>query len=170
MITIKGQTKNYLCLAICPHILHPTRMRSARLLGEGRSFYHVVSRVVDRRRVFEGRDKEIFRKILRNQEAFSGVRVVTYCLMSNHFHLLLEVPPMKEGGLSDDELLKRLSGLYSEAFVAEVASELTEARKRVAAGAATEEVVVERIHSRFTYRMHDLSQFMKGLLIRFTDY
>jgi hypothetical protein len=57
-----------------PRRLYPfTRpaMRTARLLGTGRSFYHVMSRVVDRRMVFEAKDKEIFRKILRNQ----GLRV-----------------------------------------------------------------------------------------------
>jgi hypothetical protein len=48
--------------------------------------------VVDRRKVFEARDKEIFRKIMRNLERFMGVRVVTYCLMGNHFHRLVEVP------------------------------------------------------------------------------
>jgi hypothetical protein len=53
-------------------------MRTSRLLGEGRSFYHVMSRDVDRRMVFKARDKEVFRKILRNQEAVTGVRVVTY--------------------------------------------------------------------------------------------
>jgi hypothetical protein len=48
-------------------------MKTSRLLGEGRSFYHVMSRVVDRRRVFKAREKEDFRKILRNQEAFTGI-------------------------------------------------------------------------------------------------
>ncbi|MCB1132519.1 MAG: hypothetical protein KDN05_15440, partial [Verrucomicrobiae bacterium] len=33
-----------------------------------------------------------------------------------------------------------------------------------------EEVVVKRIHDRFTYRMHDLSEFMKGLLQRYTQW
>ena len=99
---------------------------------------------------------------MRMYENFSGCRVLSYCLMSNHFHLLLEVPPMAEGGLADEGLLQRLSGLYSEAFVAEVAAELVEARKTSNATRAAE------IHARFTYRMHDLSQFMKGLLIRFT--
>ena len=41
--------------------------------------------------------------------------------MSNHFHVLLEVPPMPEGGISDQELLQRLGDFYSEAQVAEVA-------------------------------------------------
>ncbi|KAB2642175.1 MAG: hypothetical protein DVB26_03430 [Verrucomicrobia bacterium] len=89
--------------------------------------------------------------------------------MSNHFDLWLEVARMAAGGLSDAELLKRLSGLYSEGVVAGVAAELAEARKISSAeknGAA--EARVAAIHARFTHRMHNLSEFMKGLLIRFT--
>jgi len=104
---------------------------------------------------------------LRMYENFSGCRILSYCLMSNHFHLLLEVPPIAEGGLSDEALLQRLSALYSEAFVAGVAAELVEARKSAAVDGGGDARVTE-IHSRFTYRMHDLSEFMKGLLIRFT--
>jgi hypothetical protein len=83
-------------------------------------------------------------------------------MLSNHIHLLLEVPPMADGGLSDEELLKRLSAIYSEAFVAEVAKELAEAREQEM------DLRVAEIHARFTYRMHDLSEFMKTLLQRFT--
>ena len=106
---------------------------------------------------------------MRMYESFSGCRVLSYCLMSNHFHILLEVPPMAAspdssvaGGLTDEGLLHRLSALYSEAFVAEVAEEL---------GAATKtknETCAVEVHARFTCRMYSLSQFMKGLLIRFT--
>jgi hypothetical protein len=87
--------------------------------------------------------------------------------MSNHFHILLEVPPMAAEGLSDELLLQRLSGLYSEAFVAGVAVELAEARKPGEDGSFNQ-ARVSGIHARFTYRMHSLSEFMKGLLIRFT--
>ena len=104
---------------------------------------------------------------MRMQENFTGCRVLAYCLMCNHVHVLLEVPPMKEGGLTDEELLKRLRSIYGEAEVAEVAKELREARKKVRDGLAGE-VVVARIHERFTYRMHDLGEFMKTLLQRFT--
>ena len=147
-------------------------MRKARWLANWQNssakpvIYHCVSRVVDRRFVFAERECEAFRMFMRMYENFSGCRVLSYCVMSNHFHLLLEVPPMVEGGLGDEELLKRLSGLYSEAFVAGVAAELAEART-LAAGEIGDSRVAE-IHARFTYRMHDLSQFMKGLLIRFT--
>ncbi len=143
-------------------------MRKARLLVGRRNstskpvIYHCISRVVDRRFVFAERECEAFRMYLRMYENFSGCRVLSYCVMSNHFHLLLEVPPLAEGGLSDEMLLQRLSALYSEAFVAGVAAELAEAGKSGAEDGA------RGIHARFTYRMHDLSEFMKGLLIRFT--
>jgi REP element-mobilizing transposase RayT len=82
--------------------------------------------------------------------------------MSNHIHILLEVPPMPADGISDAELLKRLTAIQTEAFVATVAKELSDARK---AGNAA---LVAEIHARFTYRMHDLSEFMKTVLQRFT--
>ena len=126
------------------------------------AIYHCVSRVVDRRFVFGDAEREHFRMFMRMQENFSGCRVLSYCLMSNHFHILLEVPPMPEGGISDDELLKRLSAIQSDAFVAGVAKELDDAR------AAGRDALVAEIHARFTYRMHNLSEFMKTLLQRFT--
>jgi putative transposase len=129
--------------------------------------YHCISRVVERRLAFGPDEKEKLRTFLRMQENFSGCRVLAYCFMSNHIHLLLEVPPMAEGGLSDAELLGRLRALYSPAFVAEVATELAEARQSAADGLAGEELA-RRIHERFTYRMHDLGEFMKTFLQRFT--
>jgi hypothetical protein len=53
-------------------------MRTANLFETGRSFDHVISRVVDPRMVFGPKDKEVFCEILRSQEAFSGVRVITH--------------------------------------------------------------------------------------------
>jgi REP element-mobilizing transposase RayT len=150
-------------------------MRKARWLAAWRHsdrkpvFYHCISRVVDRRFVLGPDEKEKFRALMRIYERFSGCRVTAYCLMDNHFHLLLEVPPMVPGGLSDKELLQRLAALYGEAVVAGVARELAEARQKVAQGLANEELV-RQIHGRFTYRMHDLGEFMKGLLQRYTQW
>ena len=130
--------------------------------AEKPAIYHTISRVVDRRFVLGDEEREHFRMFMRMQENFSGCRVLSYCIMSNHFHILLEVPPMPEVGISDEELLKRLSATNSEAFVAVVAKELVEARVE------NREDWVAEIHARFTYRMHDLSEFMKTLLQRFT--
>jgi putative transposase len=143
-------------------------MRKARWLAEwagkqGKpAIYHCVSRVVDRRFVLGDEEREHFRMFMRMQENFTGCRVLTYCVMSNHFHVLLEVPPVPEGGISEGLLLKRLAALYSDAFVAGVAAELAAARSD------GDEALAAEIHARFTYRMHDLSEFMKTLLQRFT--
>ena len=143
-------------------------MRKARWLAEwagkqGKpAIYHCISRVVDRRFVFGDEEREYFRMFMRMQENFTGCRLLTYCVMSNHFHLLLEVPPVPEGGISDELLLKRLRALYSDTYVDGVVKELESARNE------EDEAMVAEIHARFTYRMHDLSEFMKTLLQRFT--
>lgn len=134
-----------------------------RIIGEGTCFYHVVSRVVDRRRVFGEREKEVFRKILRNQEAFTGVRVVTYCLMSNHFHLLLEVPDREQlPPLDEEELLKVLPLLYDGEVVEGVRQELERA------GKTGDERWRREILHRYERRRGDLSQFLKELKLRVT--
>ena len=132
-------------------------------------FYHCISRVVDRKLVFGPDEKERFRALMRMQEGFTGCRVVAYCVMSNHIHLLVEVPPRPVGGFSDEELLARMRSIYSEAAVAGVAEELREARQKVKSGMVREQLV-EAIHERFAYRMHDLSEFMKTLMQRFTQW
>ena len=145
-------------------------MRQSRFLAplrhstEKPALYHLVTRVVERRFAFGVEEKERFRTLMRMMERFSGCRVLTYCVMCNHVHILLEVPPMREGGLSDAELFERLGVLYSEIFVAGVAKELEQARNE------GDEAMVAEIHQRFTYRMHDLGQFMKGLLQRFSQW
>ncbi len=143
-------------------------MSSKRWLALGKgsavkpAIYHCISRVVDRRFVFGDAEREHFRMFMRMQENFSGCRILSYCIMSNHFHLLLEVPPMPDGGISDEELLKRLSAIQNDAVVEVVAKELLDAR------AGGLDALAAEIHARFTYRMHHLSEFMKTLLQRFT--
>ena len=155
--------------------------------------YHCISRVVGRQFVLEVDEREHFRMLMRMCEKFTGCRVLSYCLMSNHFHLLLEVPPMPEGGIPDQELFQRLGVFYSEAQVAEVAKELEDAAAVRVRGefelppvdemgiplAPAQEMAmakqeaarrVEEIRSRYTRRMHDLSEFMKSLLERFTKW
>jgi len=124
--------------------------------------YHCVTRVVDRRFALEPTDKEKFRTYMRMLERFTGCRVLAYCLMCNHVHLLLEVPPLRVGGLSDEELLRRMRAVHSEVAVAEVARRLAELRRTGRDEAARE------LHQSITYRMHDLGEFMKALLQRFS--
>jgi REP element-mobilizing transposase RayT len=137
---------------------------------EGRPvIYHCVSRVVDKRFALGADEKEKFRSLMRMYEKFSGNRVLSYCLMCNHIHLLLEITPRPMEPLTDQELLERVRAISSEETVWELRKELREAREKVAKGLAAE-AFIEAIHARYTYRMHDLSEFMKGLMQRFTQW
>lgn len=134
-------------------------MRPPRHFGlPGRSFHHCVSRIVDKRIVFHREEKEIFRSILRKLEDFCGLRVATYCLMGNHFHLLLEVPePGSLPPLTPESLLKLLPLLYGKATVDTIATQLETARK-----SGNREWELE-ILARFERRRGDLSVFLKEL-------
>ena len=70
-------------------------MRRPRILapkGHKTAFYHCVSRVVNREFVLGEVEKEQFVSYMRLYEQLYGLRVVAYCIMSNHFHVLVEVP------------------------------------------------------------------------------
>ena len=55
--------------------------------------YHVMNRGDGRERIYiEDRDRETFLRTLGEACAKTGWQVHAYCLMSNHFHLVLETP------------------------------------------------------------------------------
>jgi len=128
------------------------------------SIYHLISRVVDRRMAFGHGEKARFRALMRMTEDFTGCRVLSYCLMSNHFHILLEVPPRPSEPIPDIELFRRLAIFYPTWKVDEQRRLLSQARE---SGNIAE---TQRLLDSHTYRMHDLSEFMKILLQRFTTW
>ena len=146
-------------------------MRQARFLSpsseDHHCLYHCISRVVDRRFVLGAEEKDVFVRMMREYEAFCGVKVLSYCIMSNHFHLLVEVPPKVKGEsveISDEDLLAGLKSMYSNVFYRGIEQMLEKFR---ADGA---DAAVEELKAKFTCRMHDLSEFMKGLKQRFTQW
>ncbi len=54
--------------------------------------------------------KEKLVQLLWPLARFCGVEVLTYCMMSNHFHLLVRIPPPTE--LSEEALLEKLTAFY----------------------------------------------------------
>ena len=135
-------------------------MRHARVKVEGTGCYHVVSRIVDRAFKLDDGEKEIFRRMMRKAEAFSGVRVLTYAVMSNHFHVLVEVP--ERGEVDEAELLRRMTALYGKAWVAGKVLQWAEWRKNGAAYLADAE------RDRLLARMGDVSAFVKTLKQRYS--
>ena len=97
-------------------------MSKFRLLSEGRGFYHTTTRCVDRKYFFrEPEVKEEIRNIFKKLEIFLNVDITAYCIMCNHYHLLLDVPdPKTVEPLTVDSLLELLPILYDNAEVESV--------------------------------------------------
>lgn len=76
------------------------------------AFYHVTSRGNEQKDVFKSqKDREKFLSYLESAtERYSAV-VHVYCLMSNHYHLLLETPA---GNLS--QIMRHINGAYTNYF------------------------------------------------------
>jgi len=136
------------------------RFRGRHLVLGENAVYHVMSRTTCKQHLFGDIEKEMFVRQMRRQAAFCGVEVLAYCVMGNHFHLLVEVPEKR--ALTDVELLRRYRVLYGkrqppsapkpevlEAYLKEGGEMGREWRERLLA------------------RMHDLSAFVRELKQRF---
>ncbi|MCC5788705.1 MAG: transposase, partial [Opitutales bacterium] len=84
------------------------------VLKEGDGVYHVMSRTVNGEKLFGPKEKKVMQRMLFRAAGFSGVEVLTYCLMSNHFHVLVKVPDKTKIKLSDEDLVARYQILYQE--------------------------------------------------------
>ena len=57
------------------------------------AFYHVINRGNNQEKIFKNdRDKEKFLEYLEKANERFSIIIHTYCLMNNHFHLLVETP------------------------------------------------------------------------------
>ena len=135
-------------------------MRQLRAKLKG-AYYHATSRCAFQTFAFEAASKEMFVRIMRRAEEFSGVRIADYCVMDNHFHILVKVP--RRQPVDDAELERRVTVLYGEVKAAAIFrrwKDLAETED----GAA----IVRRERDALRARMYDISGFMKTLKQRFS--
>jgi putative transposase len=165
-------------------------MRSRRLLDDqGLSYYHCLSRVIEKRFIFEEKEREYFRKLIRRQEAFSGVRVLTWTCLSNHFHVLVAVEEKKGAKvqeelqhLMDNDETFRLKPLYAPSALEDMEKLLKHIRatpnpdETDADGERSRKHVewkkkqIARVKQPFLDRMHDLSCFVGELKQRISQW
>ncbi len=138
-------------------------MRQSRTLASpGRpGLYHVFSRIVDKRFIFNDPERHKFIRLLKDGAAFAGVDVITWCVMGNHFHVLVRVPVIDSAKLGDEEVLSRMAHLYSERKM----QDLREIWGRCGTPEAR-----RRFLGPYRARMGDLSDFVKTLKQRFTQW
>jgi REP element-mobilizing transposase RayT len=120
--------------------------------------------VVDGRFILGEVEKEHFVSLLREYEGFCEVKVLTYCVMDNHFHVLVEVPRRPEVLPRAEEVIAKLKRMSGEHFVGMVEQQV--GRYRAAVDGAGEAAYLERYYG----RMWDVSAFMHGVKQRFTQW
>ena len=139
-------------------------MRKRRLKISGRSaVYHCVTRTVNKEHIIDQVAKEVLRKQLWQIADFSGVEVITYCIMSNHFHVLVRVPDKEAKKVSDRELMRRYRVLYPKPTQYQPSDPKLLGKKLL-----ENEEEAEELRKRLLERMHDVSEFMKTLKQRFS--
>jgi len=137
-------------------------MRRRRVKECGRAYYHVMNRVIGKEFLFDEECKERFVHIMRHVEAFTGVQVLTYCVMDNHYHLLLKVHDAKP--LSDEELLGRYQRYVARITFKHFKEQWDRYVER------QDELGLNALRERLTCRMNDLSEFMHELKQRYTEW
>jgi REP element-mobilizing transposase RayT len=120
--------------------------------------------VVDRRFIFHDAEKDRFVKLLREYEAFCSIEVLTFSILSNHFHLILAVPQRPAILPTMEEVLDKLDALTGFQNVGRVREELKALRQR------HDQAGEAQLLARYLKRMWDLGAFMKLLKQRFSQW
>ena len=142
-------------------------MRRPRLLAPEhfpKACYHCVSRVVNREFVLKEEEKEQFVRFMRLYERLYGLKIITFCIMSNHFHLLVEVPQRPEVLPTDAELVALVAETKGESEAHWLRFWLEKWRTEGNDPAAEAE------RERYFKNMWNVSQFMKVLKQRFSQW
>jgi hypothetical protein len=109
-------------------------------------------------------EKAYLTGLLHRVAKYCGVEVLTFCVMSNHFHLLVKVPAkaVADAGLGPSQMINRVRHLYGDGAAERLRGLLRDRAGNDGEAGAKQEL---EIH---LGRMHDLSIFMKLLKQRFT--
>ncbi len=133
-------------------------MRNNRLKRDGETVYHCMSRIVGGEFLLDNEAKTILCKQMWQMAQFCGIEILTFCIMSNHFHILIRVP--EKPSLSNNALLEKIEKLYHQDDY-----ELLMMKNIFNHGS---EERIEALREQLLARMFDISIFMKELKQRFS--
>ena len=128
--------------------------------------YHVMSRAIEGRFIFDELGKEHFRLLLEAHAEMAGIEVFTWCCMSNHFHLLIEVPNAAESRaqMDDEEIIRRLDLVMGAEPLIGVRQMLERMKEQ-----SPDQGYLE-YREKLLARMFDVSVFMRELKQRLTQW
>lgn len=144
-------------------------MHKPRLLGwQDANCYHLINRIAGQDYLLGPIEREQFGKMLGKMARFCGVEVLTWCCLSNHFHLLVRISTpsaehLRESLLADSERFYRhLRIIYTKPQVALIADQIAALRSD------GHDVAADKIIGRYLNRIGDLAVFVKEFKQRFS--
>lgn len=143
-------------------------MRKARVIQEQGGIYHITSRIIEKKFLLNDLEKERFRTLMWQLADFSGVTILTHCFMSNHFHLLIEVPE-PPASLSEAEIELRLGAFPRSAMAAKPPAAVFRHHLNALRAVNRPENEIVAFCDRQRVRMFDLTTYVKELKQRFTQ-
>lgn len=126
--------------------------------------YHVTSRVVNREFVLDDEARERFVKLMRRHADFGMLEILTYCVMSNHFHILVNVPQRPEKMLEPEEMLAHVAATLGKNAGQQLGDVIAMYRENGCAGE------IPKLIAGYWKRMFDVSFFMKAVKQEFTQW
>ncbi len=123
--------------------------------------HHLTSRIAHRVFFLGEDERNDLVEFVRRSAAFSGIRLLGWCILANHFHLLVYLPT--PALLDEDELLRRYGTLKGRRAADAAAGQLAKWRQ------SRDTKSVDRWLDGLRRRMYDIGEFMKLVKQWFTE-
>jgi REP element-mobilizing transposase RayT len=124
-------------------------------IKEYNTIHHLVSRIAHRVYFLKDDERKDFMEILRRTSEFCGVKLLGWCVMGNHFHILVYLPI--PAVMDENEVIRRYGILKGEKVARNQENEFIKWRKQ---GDSGEKRVEEWLDNQ-RRRMYSMSNFMK---------
>lgn len=121
-----------------------------------RTYHHIVSRIAHRVFFLTEDERNDFIDRMRRVAVYTGIELVGWCVMTNHFHILAYLPEPLD--IDEQEVLRRYGVLKGAKYQAALAEQF-DAWRRMPACESLVEVELNRLRA----QMYSIGWFMKIL-------
>lgn len=121
------------------------------------TYHHLMSRIAHQVFFMTDEVRNDFLEMIRRAADFCGIKLVAWCIMTNHFHILAYLPVPET--LSEDEILRRYGVLKGRTKLDALKKELASVRTKKETGEITAQARLKSIAD----SMYKVGVFMKIL-------
>lgn len=125
--------------------------------------HHLLNRIAHRVFFLKDDERNDFLAMMLRVAEFTGIKLLGWCIMSNHFHILVFLPERVE--VDEKEIVRRIGVLKGKKGADAFVAMLSTLRARDACGEAN----AQRLLAQQRRRMYNVGSFMKILKQWFTE-